>query len=115
MPTVELSVRGFPMFDGYELSWSIGLYATINEINSGLQKARAIIRAMAEHRPDCLLREYRDAIKNSTGRSCPSVSRQIVLVIREEVKDIDDRNNAQSKEGMDVWWSALARFRYEET
>jgi len=53
MPTVELSVRGFPMFDGYELSWSIGLYATINEINSGLQKARAIIRAMAEHRPEC--------------------------------------------------------------
>ena len=47
----------FPEYNGETLSWSIDLYNTLAEERIGYPRARVVIRAMAEYRPDQLKRE----------------------------------------------------------
>ena len=57
--------RVFPEYGGELLSWSIGSYMTHSESQRGYPKARAVIQAMAQHRPDQLERERREMLKAS--------------------------------------------------
>lgn len=60
--------RVFPVYCGKALSWSIGLYMTPNEAVDGYPKAKAVIAAMRQDRPDLLASERRSLVKGSFDR-----------------------------------------------
>jgi hypothetical protein len=53
----------FPMYEGQALSWSIGLYHTLAEQELGFPRARRVIHAMRQYRPEQLEQERRDYLK----------------------------------------------------
>ena len=60
--------REFPILDGELLSWSIGVYMTLEQQRLGYPKARAVVRAMIDHRPEQLRSERYEMLKGSFDR-----------------------------------------------
>jgi len=58
----------FPLYEHELLSWSIGLYMTWSEEQAGYPRAKAVIAAMREHRPEQLERERCEMVKASFNR-----------------------------------------------
>jgi hypothetical protein len=77
--------RVFPQFNGETLSWSIGLYHTLAEEKQNYPRARAVIRAMCEHRPMDLERERRELVKVSFDRMFGHNARKLLAVVNEEI------------------------------
>lgn len=75
--------RVFPSFNGEALSWSPGLYFTLVDEQAGYPKTRTVLKAMAEHRPDQLEREYRDMLRGSFDRVFGHNARKMLALIEE--------------------------------
>jgi len=58
----------FPVLNGELLSWSIGAYDTLKESQVGHPRAKAVIAAMREHRPEALEQERRELQRASYDR-----------------------------------------------
>ena len=69
--------RIFPHHDGKVLSWTI---------SGSDQEIRAVVRAMAEHRPDQLLSERRFLIKASFDRMFGHNAKKQLLVVEDEMQ-----------------------------
>ena len=68
-PIVQLTDgRTFPVYNGEALSWDISTYMTTNEERAGYPRAKAVIAAMVDHRPEQLERERRNALRGSFNR-----------------------------------------------
>ena len=79
--------RTFPTYEGETLSWSIGLYHTLNEERAGYPRMRAVIQAMRVHRPEALRRERYDMLKGSFDRIFGYNARKVLDVIDSEAPE----------------------------
>lgn len=74
--------RVFPSVDGVKpLPWSLA--STYSDEQAGYPEARAIIRAMREHRPDQLRREHRDLLRSSFGLFGKNAAKMVELIEEE--------------------------------
>lgn len=74
----------FPVYQGEALSWSIGLYSTLTEERARYPRARVVIAAMREHRPEQLDRERYELLKGSFDRMFGQNAKRLLAVIEEE-------------------------------
>lgn len=77
--------NSFPVYDGKALSWSIGLYHTLAEEHAGFPKARIVIRAMQERRPEQLERERISYLRGSFDRMFGQNAAKMLALIEEEL------------------------------
>jgi hypothetical protein len=87
MRTQLLVINGnnFPDFNGEALSWSIGLYDTINESHQNYPRMRAVIRAFRDYRPLELEKERRLLLRASFDQVFGNAAKQQLALINEEV------------------------------
>jgi hypothetical protein len=97
----------FPSHNGEPLSWSIGVHHSINEENAGYPKMRAVIRAMAKHRPEQLANEHRELVKSSMGKMFGHQAKKQLNVVEEEMGRMKMGNRA---DGMPQMSAAVGRF-----
>lgn len=76
----------FPTYDGELLSWDIGLYVTPGEQGHNYPRARVVIQAMAERRPEQLARQQRDALRGSFDRLFGRHAKRMLDLIDEVVE-----------------------------
>ena len=76
----------FPSFEGEALSWSIGLYDTLNEHKAGYPRLRTVVRAMAEHRPQQLADECKMLRRASFDRMFGNAARHQLSIIESELQ-----------------------------
>lgn len=83
--TTLITVNGnpFPEYKGEALSWSIGLYHTHAEQEIGFPRAKAVIAAMREHRPEQLERERYEALRGSFNRIFGHSAKQLLDLIEQ--------------------------------
>ena len=86
--------RVFPVFGEDVLAWSVGLYMTGAEESAGFPRARAVARAMREHRPSELNREHSEALRAGFGVFSGN-GRQLRLLLEEEAPEL--RSDASMK------------------
>lgn len=82
--------REFPVHEGELLAWSPGLYSTIDEERAGYPRMRAVIRAMREHRPGDLRREYVDLLRAQFGMFSGPAGRNLAVLL-EEAPEVEIR------------------------
>lgn len=83
----------FPVYGNELLSWSIDLYFTHKEEEKDFPRARVVIDAMMEKRPDQLERERRQLYRDSSDKMFGHNARKLLKVIDEEM----DKNNADRR------------------
>lgn len=81
MELITVNGNLFPSYNGEALSWSIGLYHTFSEEQAGFPRARTVIAAMREHRPEQLERERRDMLSASFDRMFGHNARKMLDLI----------------------------------
>lgn len=57
----------FPQHNGESLSWDAGMYMTSAQASEGYPKAKAVLAAMKEQRPEQFVKEHNQAIRDSMG------------------------------------------------
>ena len=87
MNTELITINGnpFPSYQGEALSWSIGLYDTINEANAGYPRMRVVINAMREHRPEQLETERKELVKASFDRMFGCAAKRQLSIMEAEI------------------------------
>lgn len=75
----------FPSYEGQALSWSIGLYHTHDEQMAGFPRARAVIRAMREHRMEQLQKERCVYLTSSFDKMFGMNAKRMFDLIEEEL------------------------------
>jgi hypothetical protein len=73
----------FPMYEGELLSWSIGLYMTLEQERLGYPKARIVIQAMQDRRPKQLALERYEMLRGSFDRMFGHNARKVMELIDE--------------------------------
>jgi hypothetical protein len=75
--------RVFPQLNGETLAWSPGLYHTFAEEQIGFTRARAVLVAMRDHRPEQFERERIEMLKGSFDRMFGHNARKMLALIEE--------------------------------
>jgi hypothetical protein len=76
----------FPEFNGQPLSWSIGLYNTLNDEKAGYPKTRCVIRAMKYYRPMQLESERKELVRSCFDRLFGHNARKLLAILDEDAK-----------------------------
>lgn len=78
-----MATRHFPTYNGETLSWDIDLYNSRAEEREGFPRARAVIAAMRQHRPEQLRAEHQAYLKASFDRMFGQNARKMLRLIEE--------------------------------
>lgn len=77
--------REFPFHGTEVLSWDLGSCGTRTDEREGHPRVRAVVRAMAAHRPDQLRRELSDLVRSSFDRMFGRSAARLLAVVEDEI------------------------------
>jgi len=78
----------FPVYNGQLLSWAISL--TLADEQEGYPRARTVIRAMHQYRPEQVERERVEMLKGSFDRVLGHNAKKALDLIEEECKAVSE-------------------------